>query len=95
VFGTRWVPFGEELEGATVPAKGYGIHGAPWRYDSQKTVLAEARETIGKYDSDGCIRLRQEDIEELFAIIITKPTYVEIVKDFHEAKLPGIERGPL
>jgi lipoprotein-anchoring transpeptidase ErfK/SrfK len=46
---------------------------------------------IGAYDSDGCIRLSSADIEELFSIVLTKPTFVEIVKDFHEAKLPGVE----
>jgi hypothetical protein len=92
VFGTRWIPFGEELEGTTVPARGYGIHGAPWREDpNNHTQLIENRSGIGTYDSDGCIRLSLEDIEELFAIVITKPTFVEIVKDFHEAKLPGTE----
>jgi hypothetical protein len=90
VFGTRWIPFDQELEGATAASKGYGIHGAPWTPDA-KGQLAESRDGLGKYDSDGCIRLAMEDIEELFSIIITKPTFVEIVKDFREAKLPGIE----
>ena len=43
--------------------------------------------TIGSYDSDGCIRLTQSDIEELYAIVITKPTVVEIVADFHDAEV--------
>lgn len=90
VFGTRWIPFDQEVERASSPAKGYGLQGAPWAVDSSGK-LVENREPIGAYDSDGCIRLASEDIEELFAIILTKPTYIEIVKDFHEAKLPGIE----
>jgi hypothetical protein len=46
---------------------------------------------VGAYDSDGCIRLNSSDIEEIFSIVLTKPTWVEIVKDFHGATLPGIE----
>ena len=33
--------------------------------------------------------MTQEDIEEIYAIVVTKPTYVHVVKDFHEANLPG------
>lgn len=91
VFGTRWIPFDQELEGATASSKGYGIHGTPWKEDPKTGVLVENREGLGAYDSDGCIRLSLEDIEELFAIVITKPTFIDIVKDFHEAKLPGVE----
>lgn len=90
VFGTRWVPFDQELEGATASAKGYGIHGVPCMID-QAGQIVENRDCIGKYDGDGCIRLAWEDMEELFAIVITKPTFVLIVKDFHEAMLPGKE----
>jgi len=91
VFGTRWLPFEEELERVSAPAKGYGIQGAPWVPEPKKGQLLENRDVLGKYDSDGCIRLSSEDIEELFSIVITKPTYIEIVRDFHEARLPGIE----
>ncbi len=91
VFGTRWIPFGKELDRTTAPAKGYGLQGAPWVVDSASGKLIENKETIGAYDSDGCIRMSSEDMEELFSIVITKPTMIEIVKDFHEAKLPGIE----
>ena len=91
VFGTRWIPFDHELERTTHPAKGYGLQGAPWAVDQETGQLAENREAIGAYDSDGCIRLSSEDIEELFSIMLTKPTFIEIVKDFHEAKLPGNE----
>lgn len=90
IFGTRWIPFELEMEGATASAKGYGIHGAPWSLNPSGQLI-ENRDCIGKYDSDGCIRLALEDMEELFAIVITKPTYVVIVKDFREAMLPGIE----
>ena len=91
VFGTRWLPFDEEIEGCTLPAKGYGIQGAPWVEDARSHELVENRDCVGKYGSDGCIRLSVEDMEELFSIVITKPTFVEIVKDFRQARLPGVE----
>jgi hypothetical protein len=90
VFGTRWIPFGEEIEGCTVPAKGLGIHGLPLMPNA-KGDLVENADSLGKYESDGCIRLSTKDVEELFSIIITKPTVIEIVKGFHNAKLPGKE----
>lgn len=90
IFGTRWLPFEKELEGCSEAAKGLGIHGAPWVAEAGGQ-LQEDRNKLGKYDSDGCIRLASEDIEEIFSIVITKPTCVELVKDFHEAKLPGVE----
>ncbi|MDE3045149.1 MAG: L,D-transpeptidase [Verrucomicrobiota bacterium] len=92
IFGTRWIPFDKEVEACSEPAKGYGLHGAPWVNDSASNELVEDRSKLGKYDSDGCIRLASEDIEELFAIVLTKPTTVELVKDYREAKLPGIEK---
>lgn len=91
VFGTRWIPFEKEVQGCTAPAKGFGIHGAPWIVNAQGDLIEDTT-SLGKYESDGCVRLASEDVEELFSIIITKPTYIELVKDFHEAKLPGIEK---
>lgn len=87
VFGTRWIPMDQEGD----VAKGYGLQGAPWVEDSVSKQLVENRSVIGAYDSDGCVRLSSEDIEELFSIVLTKPTFMIIVKDFHEAKLPGVE----
>lgn len=92
IFGTRWIPFEKELDGCSEPSKGFGLHGTPWTLDPVTGQLMEDRNKIGKYDSDGCIRLTQEDMEELFAIVITKPTVVELVRDFHDAKLPGVEK---
>ncbi len=92
VFGTRWIPFDEEVEGCSEPAKGFGLHGAPWIKDAKTDDLMEDRSKIGKYEGDGCIRFNSEDIEEIFAIVITKPTVIELVKDFHDAKLPGVEK---
>lgn len=53
VLGTRWM--GLVNEGDTIP--GYGIHGT-WE-----------PETIGKNVSQGCIRMLNEDVEELFKIV--------------------------
>lgn len=89
VFGTRWMPFEKELDNCSERAKGYGIHGSPWSQDPENGSLKEDRERVGKYESDGCIRLYSEDVEEIFSIVISKPTVVEIVKDFSEAKIPG------
>jgi lipoprotein-anchoring transpeptidase ErfK/SrfK len=91
VFGTRWLPFGKELGECTANAKGYGIQGVPWSPSKQEGLWTELRQVTGQYDSDGCIRLNHEDVEELFSIVITKPTIVEIVKNMKDAKLPGIE----
>ena len=91
VFGTRWIPLDQEVDRTTVPAKGYGLQGSPWMINSETGKFVENRDAIGTYDSDGCIRLNSEDIEELFAIVLTKPTFIEVVKDFHETKLPGVE----
>ena len=91
VFGTRWMPYSGEQDETAAMIKGFGMHGVPWHRDEVSGELIEDRDTIGKYESSGCVRLAQEDIEEIFSIVITKPTTVEIVRQFSEAKLPGIE----
>lgn len=91
VFGTRWIPFEKELGDCTLPAKGFGLHGSPWILGPQG-VLVDSNIGIGKYESDGCIRLAAPDIEELFAIIISRPTTIEIVRDFSESELA--QTGP-
>lgn len=90
VFGTRWIPFEKEIGECTAPAKGFGIHGTPW-IPGAGGQLADNTDSIGKYESDGCIRVATPDMEELFAIIITKPTIVEIVRDFSEATMADSE----
>lgn len=45
----------------------------------------------GGYETEGCIQMEKQDIEELFAIVVTKPTYVEIVDHFQSTYLPGQE----
>lgn len=91
VFGSRWIPFDKEVENCTASARGFGIHGVPW-IENEKNELVPDESSLGKFESDGCIRLSNADMEELFAIVITKPATVEIVNDFHAAKLPGVER---
>ena len=90
VFGTRWLPFSKSVDDAGDSVQGYGFHGMPWYYDEEKQVFREEG-AVGNYDSDGCIRLKREDIEELYAIVITRPTVVDIVSDYYDAKLPGKE----
>ncbi len=91
VFGTRWIPFDKEISDTTAPSKGFGIHGVPWQANG-KGELVEDLSSLGKNLSDGCVRLSTKDMEELFSIIITRPTMVELVKDFYQAKAPGIEK---
>ena len=91
IFGSRWVPFDKEISDTSAPAKGFGFHGAPWRAN-EKGELEEDTSSVGKRMSDGCVRLSSKDMEELFAIIITKPTTVELVRSFDDAKLPGVEK---
>lgn len=88
IFGTRWIPFEKEISGCTAPAKGLGVHGVPWVANASG-VLNEDTSALGKFESDGCVRLATADVEELFAIILTKPTVIELVKDYFDAKLPG------
>ncbi|MBA2368981.1 MAG: L,D-transpeptidase [Candidatus Protochlamydia sp.] len=90
VFGTRWIPFDQEIGLVTAPAKGLGLHGTPWERTSSGDLIS-SQSGIGKYESDGCIRLNTPDLEELFSIIITKPTTIEIVSDFENSSLPGIQ----
>ncbi len=87
VFGTRWLPFAQEMSGEGGDPRGYGFHGAPWFFDEEAKSYKESSETVEGYESDGCIRLKQEDIEELYSIVITKPTLVEVVTDYSQAKL--------
>lgn len=90
VFGTRWIPFDKELGVCTAPAKGFGLHGVPW-IEGADHELTENGNSIGKYESDGCIRLLTADIEEVFAIVITKPTIIEIVRDFSESTIDDLK----
>jgi len=55
ILGTRWMAL--KATGETPSVTGYGIHGT-WDNDS-----------IGKAESAGCIRMRNEEVEELFELI--------------------------
>ncbi len=90
VFGTRWLPFEREIGNCTAPAAGFGIHGMPWVLND-KGELVEDISSLGKNESDGCVRLLTKDIEEIFSIVITRPTTIELVTNFYDANLPGVE----
>jgi lipoprotein-anchoring transpeptidase ErfK/SrfK len=64
ILGTRWMAI--KAAGDTPPVDGYGIHGT-WDTNS-----------IGKAESAGCIRLRNEDVEELFELVpVGTPVTIE------------------
>lgn len=89
VYGMRWISLGRELAGCTGSSKGLGLHGVPWRRSPSGEELVESRNLIGNYESGGCISLLTEDIEELYAVIVSKPAILHIVEDFIDAKVPG------
>lgn len=86
VFGTRWIPFSKETRDSTAPPKGFGIHGVPWA-KGKGGEWEEDLLSLGKYESDGCIRLASDDIETIFAIIISHPAYIELVRDYFDSEL--------
>ena len=90
VFGTRWLPFDKEIGDCTDGAKGYGLHGLPCNTMENGEVV-EDLSLEGTRSSDGCLRLRKKDIEEIFSIVITKPTIIEIVNQDVQKK----EQEPL
>jgi len=64
ILGTRWMSI--RATGETEDARGYGIHGT-WN-----------EESIGKSSSAGCIRMKNSDVEELFALVpIGTPVTIE------------------
>jgi len=69
VLGTRWIRLNPNGK-TSRPVSGLGIHGT-WDPTS-----------IGKAESNGCLRLQNKDVEELFAIIPNerKPVPVTIIK---------------
>ncbi len=84
-FGTRWIPFEKELENCSELTKGLGIHGTPWIENKKIESLVEERSKVSIYDSNGCLRLLSEDMEELFSVIISRPTVIEIVKSIENS----------
>lgn len=57
VLGTRWMKLRAAKDNPNKHLTGYGIHGT-WQPDS-----------LGKMASNGCIRMANKDVEELFTII--------------------------
>ena len=92
VFGVRWIPLEREMANCTGSCRGLGFHGVPWHKNPETGEYVEDKECLGNYVSGGCIRLPSVDIEEIYAVILSKTSYVHIVKDFQEANLPGKER---
>jgi hypothetical protein len=87
VFGTHWIPFEKEISDCSSPAKGFGLHGTPIVRNDRTGDLSEDNTSIGHYESDGCIRLSGKDIREIFSIVSTRKTYVEVVQSFQKSKL--------
>lgn len=92
VFGRRWIPFAKEVAESSGPCRGLGIHGMPCRPNPITGEWVECGESVGDYASDGCIRMLNDDITELFSVIVSRPSYIHIVRDFTQAKLPGVEQ---
>ncbi len=65
ILGTRWMAI--RATGDTPAVRGYGIHGT-WDNSS-----------IGRAESAGCIRMRNEEVEELY-ILVPNGTKVTIVE---------------
>jgi hypothetical protein len=93
IFGSRWIPFEKEISGCSAPAKGFGLHGVPWEL-SPDGEWRENGDSLGKYESDGCIRLATRDIEEIYAIVITKPTFIEIVETLESDDIVETDKNP-
>ena len=90
VFGNYWLPFEKELRNCSEPAKGLGIHGVPMDRDERSGALVENTSSLGRYESDGCVRLAVKDVHELYAVVSTRETFVEIVPTFqHSALMRG------
>ena len=66
VLGTRWLGFGKRG-----PGRGIGIHGSVFKDDIWQGV--------GEVASNGCIRMRNPDVEMLFDFVTTG-TEVTIVE---------------
>ena len=84
LYGTRYIPFGRKGQHCA-------IQGNPWQITADAEELVEVRNGIGEYSTEGNIQMNVEDVEELFSIVTCRPTTIQIVKTFREAKLPGRE----
>ncbi|MCP5509165.1 MAG: L,D-transpeptidase [Chlamydiales bacterium] len=84
LYGTRHIPFGDK-------GRYCALQGNPWVVDADTGELTEVRNFVGQYATEGNIRLHTEDMEELFSIVTSRPTNIQIVREFQEAQLPGRE----
>jgi len=84
VYGTRYIPFGNDY---TV----CGIQGVPQAVDPETGKLVEVDNLIGQHATSGNISMRACDVEELFSIVTSRSSSIQIVKDFTDAELPGRE----
>jgi hypothetical protein len=91
IFGRRWIPFAREISDSSGPCKGLGIHGMPCKKDPITGGWIECRDSAGTHASDGCVRMLSEDISELFAVVVSRPSFIHIARDFSMIKLPGKE----
>ena len=84
LYGTRHIPF-----------SGNGHHcaiqGNPWLVDADTGELVESKSFIGQYATEGNIRMHTKDVEELFSIVISRKSSIQIVREFNQAELPGRE----
>jgi len=71
LLGTRWMPLVPVQEGLP---KDLGIHGAP------------DPSTVGAFTSNGCARMKMEDVEELYDLVV-RSTPVQIVESVDHAML--------
>ncbi|MEC8306698.1 MAG: L,D-transpeptidase [Chlamydiota bacterium] len=76
-FGTRWLSL--EGQGEEDYLCGYGLHGVPWTWEENLSKYHPRDDMIGTYCSDGCIQLKQSDIEEIYAIVLGQVAKVSIV----------------
>ncbi|KGX86854.1 L,D-transpeptidase [Pontibacillus litoralis] len=77
--GTRWIGF----DALHTDGRMYGVHGT------------NRPESIGKYVSNGCIRMHNKDVEYLYnripigtkiAVVSSNQTFVELAKQFNAVK---------
>ncbi|MEM8628498.1 MAG: L,D-transpeptidase [Chlamydiota bacterium] len=90
VFGTRRLPCKPVEQRGEQAGHAFAIQGLPQLEGSQRDCGEDAN-MLAKGRSGKAVQMARQDIEELFAIVITKPTFVHVVSDFYEAKLPGTE----
>ncbi|MGR3912781.1 MAG: L,D-transpeptidase [Candidatus Rhabdochlamydia sp.] len=86
IFGTRFIPLEPNFSQKNSLCH-FSIHGLPWSLDSESEKWREIDPVLVGDASEGSICMRAEDIEELFSIIVTRPTVIEIVKHLQEAPL--------